>query len=107
MVSVTYIEHNGTEYKVDLPSGETLMQGAISNGVTGILAECGGGLSCATCLCFVDPAWADKVAPASEMEQQLLEFSPHGDQPGARFSCQILASEALDGLIVRLPESQY
>lgn len=107
MASVTYIEHNGTEHIVEVSNGETVMQGAIGNAINGILAECGGGLSCATCLCFVDPAWIDKVPPASEMEQQLLEFSPNGDKPGARFSCQITLSDETDGIVVHLPESQY
>ncbi len=107
MAFVTYIEHNGTEHKIDVPNGESIMQGAVHNAIEGIAAECGGGLSCATCLCFVDPDWESKVNPASEMETQLLEFNPNGDKSGARFSCQIFVSDELDGLVVRLPESQY
>lgn len=107
MASVTYIEYNGAEHKVDVPNGETVMQGAVHNVIEGIAAECGGGLSCATCLCYVDPAWIDRVNPPSEMEQQLLEFSPNGDKPGARFSCQLTVNDGVDGLVVRLPESQY
>ncbi len=107
MASVTYIEHNGTEHTVELANGDSLMQGALNNAIDGIVAECGGALSCATCLCYVDPAWTDKLDPASEMETQLLEFSPHGDKPGSRFSCQITISDNLDGLVVRLPETQF
>ena len=107
MAFVTYIEHNGAEHKIDVPNGESVMQGAVHNAIEGIAAECGGGLSCATCLCFVDPVWENKVNPASEMETQLLEFNPNGDKPGARFSCQIFVNDELDGLVVRLPESQY
>lgn len=107
MTVVTYIEHNGTEHKVDVPNGETLMQGAINNAVAGIVGECGGGLACATCLCYVDAAWVDRLTPPSEMEEDMIEFSPHGNQPGSRLSCQITISEQLDGLVVRLPESQF
>lgn len=107
MASVTYIEHNGTEHTVDVPAGDSVMQGAVSNGINGIVAECGGALSCATCLCFVDPPWSDRIDPASEMETQLLEFSVNGEEPGARFSCQINVTDELDGLVVRLPESQF
>lgn len=107
MVAVTYIEHNGKDHTVEVPNGDSVMQGAVHNGVDGIIAECGGGLSCATCLCFVDPAWVERVNPPSEMEQQLLEFHPYGDQAGARFSCQLNVTDALDGLVVRLPEAQY
>ena len=54
MALVTYIEHNGTEHKVDVANGDSVMQGAINNAIEGIVAECGGGLACATCVCFVD-----------------------------------------------------
>lgn len=107
MALVTYIEHNGAEYQVEVAAGDSVMQGAINNGISGIVAECGGALSCATCLCFVEPAWADRVEPASQMEKELLEFSTNGDVPGARFSCQIHVTNDLDGLVVRLPKSQF
>ena len=107
MAQVTFIEHNGTEHTVDLPNGDNLMQGAINNAITGIVGECGGGLACATCLCYVDEAWRDRLEPASEMEQDMLEFSAHGNLPGSRLSCQINVSDELDGLVVRLPESQF
>ena len=80
MTAVTYIEHNGTEHKVDVPEGDSVMQGAVNNAIEGIVGECGGGLACATCLCFVDPAWVDRVGEPSEMEKQMLEFAPNGDQ---------------------------
>ena len=52
MALVTYIEHNGTEHKVDVANGDSVMQGAINNAIEGIVAECGGGLACATCVCL-------------------------------------------------------
>jgi 2Fe-2S ferredoxin len=107
MALITYIQHDGTEHEIDIPDGDSVMQGALNNGIDGIVGECGGALSCATCLCFVDPAWVDRIEPPSEMETQLLEFALNGDQPGARFSCQLHASDQLNGLIVRLPKSQF
>ncbi len=107
MAQVTYIEFNGTEHTIDVPAGDTVMQGAVNNAIDGILAECGGGLACATCLCFVDPAWVDRVGPPSEVESEMLEFSPNGSEPGSRFSCQITLNDELDGLVVRLPKSQF
>lgn len=107
MAAVTYIEHDGTQHTVEVTNGDSVMQGAVNNGVNGIIGECGGGLACATCVCYVDPAWADRFEPASEMEQDMLEFSTHGNLPGSRLSCQLTVSDSVDGLVVRLPESQF
>ncbi len=107
MTSVTYIEHNGTQHVIDVPAGTSVMQGAVQNGVEGIVAECGGGLACATCHCYVDPAWVDKIPPASEAERQMLESAASDVRPGSRLSCQINVTAELEGLVVRLPEKQY
>ena len=107
MASITYIKHNGTQHTVEVPDGNSVMQGAVNNAIEGIVGECGGGLACATCLCFVEPAWGGKVGKPSEMEKQMLEFAANGDKPGSRLSCQITVSGDLNGLVVRLPESQF
>ena len=107
MALVTYIEHNGTEHKVDVANGDSVMQGAINNAIEGIVAECGGGLACATGGCFVDAAWTDNIDAPSEGETQMLDFSPNGGSPGSRLSCQISINDKLDGLVVRLPASQF
>lgn len=107
MARVTYIEYNGTEHVVDVPNGDSVMQGAVNNAINGILGECGGGLACATCVCFVDDAWVGQIDSPSEAERDMLEFSPNGSQRGSRLSCQIIVSDKLDGLVVRLPESQF
>jgi ferredoxin, 2Fe-2S len=107
MASVTYIEHNGTEYVIDVPVGTSVMQGAVQNGVEGIVAECGGGLACATCHCYVDAAWFAKLPAASEAEVQMLDSAANDRKSNSRLSCQINVTDELDGLIVRLPEKQY
>jgi len=107
MASVTYIEHNGTEHVIEVPSGTSVMQGAVQNGIEGIVAECGGGLACATCHCYVDPAWIRKIPSPSEAETQMLESAASELKPNSRLSCQISVTDELDGLIVRLPEKQY
>ncbi|HEX7855556.1 MAG TPA: 2Fe-2S iron-sulfur cluster-binding protein [Sphingobium sp.] len=107
MALVTYIEHDGREYKVDVPSGETVMQGALNNMVEGIAAECGGGLACATCHCYVDDAWMDRVGEAEGVEKEMLEAASAEVKPSSRLSCQLTMTDELDGLVVRLPESQY
>lgn len=105
MTKITYIEHSGTEHIVDVEPGLSVMQGAVSNGVPGIIGDCGGVLSCATCHVFVDPAWADRVSEKSEMEEEMLE-EVCDPQANSRLSCQIKVSDELEGLIVRMPISQ-
>lgn len=108
MPNVTYIESNGASHVIDVPLGENVMRGALYNNVDGIVGECGGGLSCATCHCYVDDAWADKVGtPTSQDEVDLLEGVSAERKSTSRLSCQIVMDESLDGLVVHLPESQY
>ena len=108
MPKVTYIDFDGTEHVVDVPEGENVMRGAIYNGVEAITGECGGGLSCATCHCYIDDAWVEKVGgPSSEAEAELLESAAAEVKPTSRLSCQIDLTADLDGLVVRLPENQY
>jgi ferredoxin, 2Fe-2S len=107
MASVTYIEHDGTQHQLEVPDGISVMQGAVDHAVEGIVAECGGGLACATCHCYVDEAWIDRVGPPSEAETQMLESAATDRKRGSRLSCQISVSDKLDGLVVRLPATQY
>lgn len=108
MPQVTYIEHNGTERVIAVPVGENVMHGALFNGVDGIIGECGGALACATCHCYIDDAWADKVGgPASPEERDMLESAAGEVRPNSRLGCQVVVSEELDGLIVHTPETQF
>jgi 2Fe-2S ferredoxin len=107
MTTVTYVEFDGTEHAVDVPSGTSVMQGAIDHGIEGIVGECGGGMACATCHCYVDEKWIDRVGTASQPEQDMLEFSASPTKATSRLSCQITVSDELEGLVVRLPESQF
>jgi 2Fe-2S ferredoxin len=108
MPKVLYIEANGTEHVIDVPVGENVMRGAVYNDVAGIIGECGGAISCATCRCYVDEAWSAKAGgPASSAEQDLLSATEDELKPNARLSCQITMTPELDGLVVRLPEKQY
>ncbi len=107
MAFVTYIEHDGAEHKVEVPDGDSLMHGALNNGVEGIVGECGGGLACATCHCYVDASWVGLTGEPEQAEREMLEAASAEVKPNSRLSCQITVTEALDGLVVRLPESQY
>ena len=108
MPKVTYVEFNGTEHAVDVPVGTSVMRGAVDNNVPGIDADCGGECACATCHVYVDPAWLAKVGTpaAGSQEASMLSFAAVA-QPNSRLSCQIKMTEALDGLVVRMPEGQH
>ena len=106
MGRVTYIESNGEQHQVNLENGQSIMQGALDNLIEGILGECGGCCSCATCHCYVDGAWLEKVGAPDDMEKDMLD-SVVDPQSSSRLSCQIQMSDDLDGLVVRLPESQF
>ena len=106
MAKITYIEHDGAEHVIDVKSGLTVMEGAVKNNVPGIDADCGGACACATCHVYVDDAWLPKTGEKSAMEESMLDFAENVE-PGSRLSCQIKVSDALDGLVVRLPESQH
>ena len=105
MALIKYIQHNGNEYEVEVAEGNSVMQGAIDNGIDGILAECGGACSCATCHVYVDEAWLSKIPTADDMEEAMVEcvLEP---KDNSRLSCQIKVTVELEGLVVRLPVSQ-
>jgi ferredoxin, 2Fe-2S len=105
VAKITYIEFNGKEHVVDAPTGYSVMDGAINNNVRGVIAECGGACSCATCHVYVDAAWVDKLDKIGDLEEAMLD-AVCDRQPNSRLSCQIKVSDALDGLMVRLPEKQ-
>lgn len=106
MARITYVAHDGSRTEVDVELGSTVMQGAIENSVSGIVAECGGSCSCGTCHCYVDQAWLESVGNPSAMEKDIIECTIN-PQPNSRLSCQIEVTEDLDGLVVYLPEAQY
>lgn len=105
MAKITFIEQNGTEHVVDATNGASVMETAIKNMVPGIDADCGGACACATCHVYVDAAWAEKVGKPEPMEESMLDFA-YEPKETSRLSCQIQVSDALDGLVVRLPEIQ-
>ena len=105
MPKLTYIEFDGTEHIVDAEPGISVMRGAIDNGVPGIDADCGGECSCATCHVIVNDQWMDAVGSPDETEEAMLDLNPERE-PNSRLSCQIEVSDALDGLVVKLPEFQ-
>jgi 2Fe-2S ferredoxin len=102
---VTFIENSGTSRTVDATSGSSLMQAALDNSVPGIDADCSGSCACGTCHVMVDADWAQAVGNPGDMEEAMLSMRPDRSAH-SRLACQIVVGEALDGLVVRLPEHQ-
>jgi 2Fe-2S ferredoxin len=106
MPTITYVLKDGNTKTVAAANGKTLMEVAIAGNVRGIDAECGGCCSCATCHVYIDAPWLDKLPTPDEMEDELLEGVAADRTAFSRLSCQIVLSDALDGMVVRVPEKQ-
>jgi 2Fe-2S ferredoxin len=106
VVTITYIEHDGAEHVVDAECGKSLMQNAVDNMVPGIDADCGGACACATCHIFVPEQYRELTGERNAMENSMLQLA-EGVQENSRLSCQIDVSDAFDGMIVHMPESQH
>lgn len=105
MVKIVFRAHDGSERTVEGDADATLMETAISNGVPGIDANCGGACSCATCHVYISEEWRNVVGEAEPMEKGMLEFVD-SVQPNSRLSCQIRVSPELEGLVVTTPAEQ-
>ncbi len=106
MAKIKYIEFNGTEHEADVANGLSVMEGAIQNDIPGIDADCGGGMSCATCHVYIsDDEWLKKLPDKEMGEDDMLDqaFEP---KSYSRLSCQLIVSDDLDGLTVHMPEKQ-
>jgi 2Fe-2S ferredoxin len=98
---MTFIERDGTRRDVEAPLGLSVLEIAHKHGVD-IEGACEGSLACSTCHVIVDPAWSGKLAKATEDEEDMLDLA-FGLERTSRLGCQIVITEALDGLVVRLP----
>lgn len=105
MPKLIFIQHTGEQQVVEADVGQTVMEAATGALVRGIVGECGGGCSCATCHVYVDAPWLAQLAPPDEMELGMLEGAVEPG-PNSRLSCQIKVTEQLDGLIARIPAGQ-
>ena len=106
MTKITFVDHQGTARTVEAEDGSTVMETAVRNAIPGIDAECGGACACATCHVYVDGAWRAATGERSAMEDSMLDFAENVAD-NSRLSCQIRVTDALDGLVVRMPESQH
>ena len=105
MAKITYIENNGKSHTIDVANGLSVMEGALQNNITGIDADCGGSMACATCHVYVKEEWFDKLPKKEDGEEDMLDmaFEP---KKFSRLSCQLMVTDDLDGLEVNLPTKQ-
>ena len=106
MPRVTYIHPDGERQEVEVPIGQNLMMAAAGHGIEGIVGDCGGAMSCATCHVFVEEPFTALLPAPYESENQMLDFTAAPRQATSRLSCQIQMSERIDGISVRIADPQ-
>ncbi len=106
MLRLTCIDPNEKEISVLFEAGDTLLQATYRADVDGILAECGGGCSCATCHIILDCEWDGKAIAPTTQEKDMLEFAVNPTHY-SRLACQLILNEQHDGLTVRVAKRQY
>jgi ferredoxin, 2Fe-2S len=106
MTKIVFIRPDSEAVEVTAKIGDSIMHAALANQVPGILAECGGSMACATCHIYVDEEWLERLEPLSSMENEMLDATASERRSNSRLCCQIEVSDRLDGIRVRIPESQ-
>jgi 2Fe-2S ferredoxin len=106
MPKITFVAFDGSRKEVEVAAGLSVMSGATENAVGGIVGECGGFCSCATCHVYVDDDWIAKIPAMTEHEDEMLEGTASERRATSRLSCQIHITPELDGMIVHTPEIQ-
>ena len=105
MAKITYIEHSGKSHTIEVQNGLTVMEAAVQNNISGIDADCGGSMACATCHVYVKEEWFNKLPKKEDGEEDMLDMA-YEPSKFSRLSCQLTVSDELEGLVVNLPEKQ-
>ncbi|PMS32634.1 2Fe-2S ferredoxin [Trinickia symbiotica] len=106
MPKAVFVLPDGSEVAVNAEAGTNLMSAATQAGVEGIVGDCGGNLACSTCHVFVDESQVALLDPPGEHENEMLEYTAAPREPTSRLCCQIVISEKLDGIRVRVADPQ-
>lgn len=106
-IRIRFINADQTDTHIDAATGQSLMKAAVDANITGIEADCGGVLTCATCHVMIDSPWAEKLPKPVADETDMLDFAASPVEAGSRLSCQVRLTPELDGMVVRLPVSQH
>ena len=105
MTKITYITSENKVHEIEVDNGLTVMEGAVQNDISGIDADCGGAMACATCHVYVKEDWLNKLPKKEDGEEDMLDmaFEP---KTNSRLSCQLIVSDEIDGLVVNIPSKQ-
>ena len=108
MPTITLIHADGREQALELAVGTTIMHAAVAAGIDGIVGQCGGSAMCATCHVYVplDQVQAASLPDVSAVEDAMLDSTASERRKESRLSCQLQASDGIEGLVVQLPDSQ-
>tara|TARA_R110000850_G_scaffold80010_12_gene172108 strand:- start:2802 stop:3122 length:321 start_codon:yes stop_codon:yes gene_type:complete len=106
MGKIIFVSSTGERTEVEATIGESVMRIALNAGLDGLVAECGGCLSCATCHCYVEGDWANKFPEPSEEEKVMVECAIDV-RDNSRLSCQMVYTDDMDGLEIGIPATQY
>ena len=105
MAKITYKDFQGNSKTINVDNGLSVMEGAVQNEISGIDADCGGGMACATCHVYVKDEWLNKIPKAEDAEVDMIDMA-YDPKKNSRLSCQIIVSDELDGLEVTTPKKQ-
>lgn len=106
MPKVTFVAIDGSRRTIDALDGDSVMATAVKHGVPGIVGECGGNCSCATCHVYVDDDFVAVVGGPNDFEDDMLDLAVSDRRTTSRLSCQIKVTGDLDGLVVEIPREQ-
>ncbi len=105
MPKVVWKYPDGSEKIADVETGVNLMEAAVANNVHGIVGECGGNLSCATCHVYVNQEWLNKTGTPNDFEDGMLDATETERNEQSRLSCQIVMNDTLDGIVILVPQA--
>ena len=105
MAKIIYIDHSGKSHTIQVQNGWTVMEGAVQNNISGIDADCGGSMACATCHVYVKEEWFNKLPKKEDGEEDMIDMA-YEPNKFSRLSCQLTVSDELEGLVVNLPVKQ-
>ena len=105
MPKINYKDNQGNLKTIAVENGLSVMEGAIQNAISGIDADCGGSMACATCHVYVEEKWLDKLPKPEDAEVDMIDMA-YEPKKNSRLSCQLIVSDELEGLTVTTPEKQ-